>query len=243
MLKKGRVWEWTDRRRAVFDRLKQAVMEEPVLVLPNFEKLFEVETDASDYAIDGVLMQEGHLDYLVEYSYVPKYKPGLLNFVADPLSRKAELANIVSRLEYTLLDRIKEGLRHDAKAKVLLDYAQEGKTRRFWCEGDLLYFKEHPLYVPLQGKLRHEDKQEQKSSAGLLQPLPISECPWESGLSKFKGCQALMVAVDRFSKYASFLPTTDDCMVEEAAKLFMKYVVKYWGVPRTIVRDRDPRFT
>ena len=62
-------------------------------------------------------------------------------------------------------------------------------------------------------------------------------------LPKSEGCRTLMVVVDRFSKYATFVPATKDCPAEEAAKLFLKHVVKYWGVPQTIVSDRDPRFT
>ena len=52
-----------------------------------------------------------------------------------------------------------------------------------------------------------------------------------------------MVVVDRFSKYATFIPTSADCKVDEAAHLFFKNVVKLWGVPRNIISDRDPRFT
>ena len=43
----------------LFKALKKVVVEEHVLRLPNFEKPFEVWTDALDYAISGVLMQEG----------------------------------------------------------------------------------------------------------------------------------------------------------------------------------------
>ncbi|XP_075091508.1 putative mitochondrial protein AtMg00860 [Nicotiana tabacum] len=50
--------------------------------------------------------------------------------------------------------------------------------------------------------------------------------------------------VDRFSKYATFMPASQGCIAKEAAKLFFKNVVKYWGIPRHIISDRDdPHFT
>ena len=88
-----------------------------------------------------------------------EYKPGKANAVADALSRKVDLAAI-SRPESSLLERIKEGLSHDPTAKTLIENAEEGKTRRFWVEGDLLYTKGHRLYVPQHGKLRKEIMQE-----------------------------------------------------------------------------------
>ncbi|XP_059437724.1 uncharacterized protein LOC132170646 [Corylus avellana] len=60
LLKKDRQWRWTDQCQAAFDKLKAAVASEPVLHLPDFELPFEVHTDASDRAIGGVLVQEGH---------------------------------------------------------------------------------------------------------------------------------------------------------------------------------------
>ncbi|XP_048136592.1 uncharacterized protein LOC125315480 [Rhodamnia argentea] len=60
MLKKNRPWEWSAKCQTAFDRLKRAMVEEPVLVLPDHAKAYEVETDASDFAIGGVLMREGH---------------------------------------------------------------------------------------------------------------------------------------------------------------------------------------
>jgi len=60
LLKKNRRWEWTVDCQQAFEKLKTAVASAPVLGLPDFEKPFEVHTDASDRAIGGVLVQEGH---------------------------------------------------------------------------------------------------------------------------------------------------------------------------------------
>lgn len=51
------------------------------------------------------------------------------------------------------------------------------------------------------------------------------------------------VVVDRFSKYATFMAAPTDCTSEQAAKLFVKGVVKYWFFPQSLVNDRDPWFT
>ncbi|KAH9697420.1 Endonuclease [Citrus sinensis] len=60
MLKKNRTWHWSEECQRAFEELKKAISEEPVLALPDHTKPFEVQTDASDFTISGVLMQEGH---------------------------------------------------------------------------------------------------------------------------------------------------------------------------------------
>ncbi|KAI3470592.1 hypothetical protein Pfo_027255 [Paulownia fortunei] len=57
---KGKTWEWSEKCQHAFDDLKATVSSEPILVLSDFDKLFELHTNASDFAIEGVLMQEGH---------------------------------------------------------------------------------------------------------------------------------------------------------------------------------------
>ncbi|KAJ4729345.1 Retrotransposon protein, putative, Ty3-gypsy subclass, partial [Melia azedarach] len=59
LLKKNRSWDWTEECQHAFEDLKKAIMEETVLALPDHTKPFKVHTDASDFAIGGVLMQEG----------------------------------------------------------------------------------------------------------------------------------------------------------------------------------------
>ena len=70
-----------------------------------------------------------------------EYKPGKINLVAYALSRKSEFTAMLSQPQNSLLDRIKEGLAPGPTAKNMMEYAKEGKTRRFWLEGDLLYTK------------------------------------------------------------------------------------------------------
>ena len=60
LLKKERKWEWDAECQATFQKLKDVTTSELILRLPNLELLFEVHTDASNKALGGVLVQEGH---------------------------------------------------------------------------------------------------------------------------------------------------------------------------------------
>ncbi|KAL0401932.1 UNVERIFIED_CONTAM: Retrovirus-related Pol polyprotein from transposon gypsy [Sesamum latifolium] len=60
LLKKTETWNWTSQCQESFDRLKRAMVTDPVLALPDMSKPFVVETDTSDFVIGGVLMQDGH---------------------------------------------------------------------------------------------------------------------------------------------------------------------------------------
>ncbi len=57
LTKKEQVWEWTDRQQRAFDALRMRVMEEPVLSQPKLDKPFELEVDASGFALGAVLLQ------------------------------------------------------------------------------------------------------------------------------------------------------------------------------------------
>ena len=86
---------------------------------------------------------------------------------------------------------------------------------------------------------------------GLLQPLPIPTGRWESVSVDFmtdlpmtqRGCDALMVVVDRLTKRAHFIPTKMSATAQDTARLFRREIFRLHGLPREIVSDRDPKFT
>lgn len=372
LLKKESPWKWLSSHQGVFQALKDVVMSEPVLSLPDVRKPFEVETDASDFALGGVLLQDGHpvafesrklngaerkyaaqekellaivhclrgwRHYLLGSKFIvrtdntaashfltqPKltgrqarwqealaefdveflHKSGASNRVADALSRRADLASIQrcntltsSDIQTSIRDRVRQHLKEDPLASTLKQTIDQGKTRRFWVEDGLIFTKGNRLFIPRAGGLRktlmkechdtlwaghpgwqrtlsllsqgyywpkmkedvmtytktcllcQQDKTERLKPGGLLEPLPIPTRPWESvsmdfinGLPKVDDLSGIMVVIDRFSKYATFVPTSKAFGAEETAALFFKHVVKYWGLPKSIISDRDSRFT
>lgn len=59
LLKKEVPWNWSDSKQGAFDKLKQAVTQNPILTLPNFKKEFCVEIDACGQGVRVALQQQG----------------------------------------------------------------------------------------------------------------------------------------------------------------------------------------
>ncbi|GBG79878.1 hypothetical protein CBR_g30144 [Chara braunii] len=94
------------------------------------------------------------------------------------------------------------------------------------------------------------NKPPHENPLGLLRPLPIPSEPGESISIDFmsfvksrNGNSQVMVVVDRFSKYAMFIPLPAEAKTELVIQKFqMRWVTEY-GFPLSIVSDRDVRFT
>ncbi|TAQ83095.1 hypothetical protein B7494_g8581 [Chlorociboria aeruginascens] len=90
---------------------------------------------------------------------------------------------------------------------------------------------------------------------GELQPLPVPTAPfqdisldWITGLpaSRVLSGQeynSILTIVDRFTKYALFIPVRDTQNAAQFAQVFFEKVECAFGTPRSIVTDRDSRIT
>jgi hypothetical protein len=58
LLRKDQKWDWGPKQQEAFDKLKRSFVEAPVLRMPDLQKPFVVECDASDFAMGAVLSQK-----------------------------------------------------------------------------------------------------------------------------------------------------------------------------------------
>jgi hypothetical protein len=61
-------------------------------------------------------------------------------------------------------------------------------------------------------------------------------------LPKVHGKSVILTVVDRFSKYAHFIPLGHPYMVSSVARAFFNDIVRLHGFLESIVSDRDPVF-
>jgi hypothetical protein len=93
-------------------------------------------------------------------------------------------------------------------------------------------------------------KPDMTKAPGLLQPLSVPKRAWQTisidfveGLPLSGSANCILVIVDKFIKYAHFLPLKHPFTTYSAAKLFMENVYKLNGLLTAIVSDRDRVFT
>lgn len=113
-------------------------------------------------------------------------------------------------------------------------YNMKGDVRKYMCDC---------------GNCQHH-KAKNTTPVVLRQPLPIPNRTWTEismdfikGLPSSQGRNAIMVVVDRLTKYAHFIPLSHPYTAAMVARLFHDHIFKLHGMPTSIVSDRDPTFT
>lgn len=62
------------------------------------------------------------------------------------------------------------------------------------------------------------------------------------GLTKSNGKDAIMVIVDKLSKYGHFIALTHPYSTSQVAKVYLEYVYELQGMLETITNEREPTF-
>jgi hypothetical protein len=94
-------------------------------------------------------------------------------------------------------------------------------------------------------------KVEHRHPTSFLQPLPIIEWKWEVVTMDFitklpitnKQHDSTMVVVDKLTKATHFVPVKLTHKAANIVDVYMKEISILHGIPKTIVSDRDPKFT
>ncbi|WVZ52497.1 LOW QUALITY PROTEIN: hypothetical protein U9M48_003551 [Paspalum notatum var. saurae] len=96
----------------------------------------------------------------------------------------------------------------------------------------------------------HDVPAEQDRDTAAVQPLEVPSQLWADismdfieGLPKVGGKSVILTVVDRFSKYAHFIPLGHPYTAASVARAFFDGVVRLHGFLSSIVSDRDPVFT
>eukprot|EP00253_Pinus_taeda_P012349 PITA_12349 len=202
------------------------------------------------------------IDFLSGFDFDIKHLQGKANRVADALSRKD------SQSEYMIDDA---GIVY-FKQRIYVPNQNKVKNL-IMDEFHISHYAGHPGYQKMITAIRKEYfwpgmkkdiveylarclecqqiKAEHQHPAGLLQPLPIPEWKWEiisidfiTGLPRTKkNNDSIMVVVDKLSKDAHFIPVQSTYRAAQIAHVFMQNVFRLHGLPKTIILDRDVKFT
>ncbi|GBG93533.1 hypothetical protein CBR_g73485 [Chara braunii] len=136
---------------------------------------------------------------------------------------------------------------HDATEHFGCTKTAANLLQRFWWP---TMMRDAKLYVETC-QVCQRDKPRTQAPLGILKPLLIPERPGESLSMDFmdtlvtskSGMRYVYVIVDRFRKFARLVAMPATAKTEYVIKLFKENWVKDFGFPKSIISDRDVRFT
>ncbi|GKE44054.1 reverse transcriptase [Tanacetum coccineum] len=230
LLLKKNGFKWNEEAHIAFEQLKQAMITAPVLALPDFDKEFIVETDASGIGKIQKLKQ----GQSVKNSYV---------WTNQQLRRKRKL--VVGKN-----DTLRRELLHHFHSGPVGGHVGVQATLHKLCS--LFYWRKMRREIKQFVKecdVYQRCKHDLSSYPGLLQHLPIPNIMWASilmdfmeGLPKSQGKNVIMVVVDRLRKYSHFIALVHPFTAVQVAQVFLHNIYKLHGLPKSIVSDRDKVF-
>ncbi|GBG84351.1 hypothetical protein CBR_g38322 [Chara braunii] len=272
-------WDWSDECEGAFKRLKNALMNHEVLMVPDPQKPFIVTIDASQYGIGAVLAQQDGkklrpIEYMskkmsskklgkstYETELYALYK-ALVHWRHFLLGRFFYLRTDHQTLKWTktqpaLSDALKRWIdvidQYDFKLEYLkgeYNKVANALSRRADYLGALVSdfgvsnevtqslvgaYQEDPVTMDIIRKLQAKDKATERQS--------VSMYFMDTLVTSKSGKRHIFVIIDRFTKYARLVAMPESARTDHVIKLFKDNCVRDFGLPKTIVSDRDVRFT
>ncbi|GJP43511.1 hypothetical protein CLOM_g2963 [Closterium sp. NIES-68] len=78
----------------------------------------------------------------------------------------------------------------------------------------------------------------------LRHPWQVVSLDFITGLpTTTSGLDAILVVIDKFSKMGHVIPTHTTARTEETTRVFVRYIISQYGIPTTLISNRDPKFT
>nr|GEW44391.1 retrotransposon-related protein [Tanacetum cinerariifolium] len=237
------------------------------------DRHFKIKTNhfSLKYLLDQRIttpFQTKWLPKLLGFDYEINYKKGSDNAAADALSRLPTSeefnAMLLSELDATLLEKLKEGWLQDVDLQQLIQKlllnkdvskklgGHSGIQVTIKKLGSLFYWKKLSKDVKTfvrKCDVCQRNKPNLEAYPGALQLLPIPHKVWQDvsmdfidGLPSSHGKSIILVVVDRLTKYAHFIALSHSYTAVQVAQVFLDHVYKLHGMPATIVSDRDKVF-
>ncbi|XP_050387541.1 uncharacterized protein LOC126803864 [Argentina anserina] len=205
--------------------------------------------------------QQKWLIKLLGYDYSISYKAGQNNVVLDALSRVPALVSLmgISSPVQGYIHDLQQSCLIDSEAAAIITQLQQGNEKKYYQWTDSHLFYKDRIFVPRIDGWRHKiisefndgkrHHYEAMKPPGLLQPIAIPEQAWQvismdfiDALPKSEGKTTIWVIIDKFTKYAHFIPISHPYTAASLAKLFVHEVARLHGMPTQIISDRDPVF-
>ncbi|GBG74872.1 hypothetical protein CBR_g19385 [Chara braunii] len=218
------------------------------------------------FSLGGALITESELNDDVSRSLVEAYRED--QFMTE-IIRRLEAKDKQTSAEFEMVNGMlfleKEGNKrlcvpsseslrslflgecHDATAHFGFKKTAANLLQRFWWP---TMMEDAKLYVETC-QVCQQDKPRTQAPLGLIKPLPIPERPGESLFMDFmdtlvtskSGMRQIFVIVDRFSKFARLVAMPETAKTEYVIKMFKENWVRDFRLPKSILSDRDVRFT
>ncbi|KAL0328234.1 UNVERIFIED_CONTAM: Transposon Ty3-G Gag-Pol polyprotein [Sesamum calycinum] len=267
LLRKDQKWELTVACEDAFKLLKQAISSQPVLKLPQFDRPFEVQVDASDRALGGVLVQDKHpvafesrklKDAELRYSTHEKE----MTAVRKLSPKQARWQKFLGEFDFEWVHQ--PGKHNDVADALSRKLVEEYVAALTVVESDFLdqireSSKTDVGYLKIVEQVKSGLIRKYWLDNGLLMIAllarryywPKMEEDVEAYVRTCLVCQLDKVERKKeagllqplpIPEYGIFIAAPHACPAETAAELFFKNVTKYFGVPKDIVSDRDARF-